>query len=176
MSIVWGDFYLVFFSLMGVAGALCAATLAHLVRMKASLLRYRDGVARGQSIPLEPYAVPSAWIRAGSPVFRSNVFGSSYDKSTSSGLWECIGPAQFEWHYGTDESIYILEGSADVEYLGKKFTLRPGDRTHFVLGTKARWSVVERVRKCYTLYEPVWLVRKMRRLMRMLHLDALAAP
>jgi uncharacterized cupin superfamily protein len=172
MAFVWDDLYLLAFSFMGLLGGLSAAVVAYLVHVKSSFLRYRQGVAQRSGMPLEPYTVSTDWIVSGSPVFRSNVFGNSHDKSTATGLWECAGPAEFIWHYGTDESIYILEGSADVEYLGRKFTLRPGDCTHFVLGTTAKWSVTDRVKKCYTLYEPGRLVRKVRRLLRLLRMDA----
>ena len=101
---------------------------------------------------------------SGTPTFRSNTFGTSQDHSSSSGIWECVGPTQFVWHYGTDETIYILEGSAEIEYLGKKFTLAAGDSTHFAAGTSANWVVRERIKKTWVLYDPGRLVRFMRRL------------
>jgi len=171
MPVVWEDLYLLVFSFAGVVGALCAAAVAYLIRARAGFLRCRDGVGERRSIPLGPYEVPASWIVSGTPVFRSNYFGSSYDKSTSSGIWECTGPARFVWHYGVDETIYILEGSAEIEYLGRRFTLGAGDCTHFIAGTAANWSVAERIKKSYTLYEPGSLVRKVRRLLRMVGLD-----
>src|SRR5262245_30796528 len=133
--------------LLGVAAALLAAFGAYLMRVKDGYLRIKERLGRKESIALGPYAVPASWVTSGSPVFRSNTFGQSQDRSTSSGLWECTGPAQFTWHYGTDETIYILEGSADVEYLGRRFTLRAGDCTDFAAGTTSNWTVSERVKR-----------------------------
>src|SRR4051812_28835063 len=133
------DVHLLLYSLMAVSAAFFAALIAYLTRVKNGYLRYNENVARRDNVPLGPYTVPQSWITSGSPTFRSNTFGASFDRSTSSGLWECTGPGAFTWHYGTDESIYILEGSAEVVYLGRKFTLQPGDCTHFVAGTTANW-------------------------------------
>ena len=101
---------------------------------------------------------------SGSPKIRVNEYGQSHYESFTSGIWECTGPAQFEWHYPVDESIYILEGAVQIEYLGKKFTLNAGDSTHFAAGTVAKWTVPERVKKTYAIYEPGRLVRLMRRI------------
>jgi len=155
-------------TLAGFAAALATLLFARAVRVRDDFLRYQERLAKALSLPLGPMEIPASQIISGSPVFRSNTFGSSGDGSTSSGLWECIGPTEFEWQYGTDETIYILEGSAEVQYLGRSFTLRPGDCTHFATGTVARWVVRERIKKSFTLYEPGQVVRKMRRIVRML--------
>jgi len=86
--------------------------------------------------------------------------------SAASGIWECVGPGQFTWKYGVDETIYILEGSVDIEYLGGKFTLNAGDTTHFTQGTDATWTVRDRVKKTFTVYKVDFLSRVVRRLLR----------
>ena len=83
---------------------------------------------------------------------------------TLSGLWECIGPAKFVWHYSVDEDIHVLEGSAEIEYLGNKFTLHAGDSTRFVSGTTATWVVNERVKKTFRIQNPGYLIKAMRRI------------
>lgn len=173
LLMLWEDLQLLLFSFAGAIVAFAAATVAYLTRVKNAYLRYSDKLAKRESTPLAPFEIPASWITSGSPVFRSNVFGASHDKSTSSGLWECTGPCEFTWQYGKDESIYILEGFAQVEYLGREFTLSPGDCTHFAAGTVSKWSVPDRVKKSYTLYEPGRFVRKMRRLLRILGVNAL---
>lgn len=160
--------------LFGIIGALVATFIAYLARAKNGYLRYNEKLAKHESVPLGLYEIPASWITSGSPVFRSNVFAAAHDKSSASGLWECTGPGAFEWHYGRDESIYVLEGFAEVEYLGRKFTLRPGDCTHFAAGTTSRWVVTERIKKSYTLYDPGWVVRKMRRVLGMLGMNKLS--
>jgi len=161
--------------LAGFVAALATVLFARAVRVKDGFLRYKQVLARPSSVPLGLWEISSSQIISGSPVFHSNTFGRSYDGTTSSGLWECIGPAEFTWQYGIDETIYILEGSAEIEYLGRSFTLRPGDCTHFAARTVARWAVRERVKKSYTLYEPGQVVRKMRRIMRLLGIDGMLA-
>jgi uncharacterized cupin superfamily protein len=166
----------IIYSLAGFAAALAILLLTRAIRVKDDFFRYKQRLAKAISLPLGPMAIPASQIISGSPVFRSNTFGASGDGSTSSGLWECVGPTEFEWQYGTDETIYILEGSAELEYLGRSFTLRAGDCTHFATGTVARWVVRERIKKSFTLYEPGQVVRKMRRIVRMLGMgDSLEA-
>lgn len=170
MEALWEDFdYLeVFvFPLGALASATVAWVMVRLARAKSAYLGFL-GPSAHRSIPLTSYSVPSSWIISGSPSFNSNVFSTAHDQSASSGLWECIGPAQFAWHYGTDEVIYILEGSAAIAYLGRKFILRPGDRMQFGAGTIANWTVPERVKKSYTVYEPGRLIRAARRIVRLL--------
>jgi uncharacterized cupin superfamily protein len=85
--------------------------------------------------------------------------------ASRSGIWECTGPGQFRWEYSVDEAIYILEGSADIEYLGNRFTLSAGDSTKFIAGTSANWTVPNRIKKTFRIYDPGRLTtRLMRRL------------
>jgi len=69
---------------------------------------------------------------------------------------------EFVGHYSGDEVIYILEGSAEIEYLGKKFTLRPGDSSRFVSGTNATWVVTDRVKKTFRIEKPGPIINVMR--------------
>src|SRR5262245_48637170 len=110
MAIAWEDFQFIACSLTGFAAALATVLLAQVVRMKEGFLRYKQKLASASSTPLGPMEIPASQIISGAPVFRATAFGKSCDGSTESGLWECVGPAEFEWRYGTDESIYILEG------------------------------------------------------------------
>jgi uncharacterized protein len=150
-------------AIVAIIGTLIAVACVQLAQSKAGFVGNKDKLAQRINAPLTPSPIPAAWLISGTPTFRSNTFGNSQDNSSSSGIWECIGPTQFVWHYGTDETIYILEGSADIEYLGKKFTLAAGDSTHFAAGTSANWVVRERIKKTWVLYEPGRLVRVMRR-------------
>jgi uncharacterized protein len=125
---------------------------------------YREKLAKQERRELHPLAVDPSWVISGSPVFRANVFQRSRHAATLSGIWECVGPAKFEWHYGVDESIYILEGSVEIEYLGRRFRLTAGDSTHFAAGTTAVWMVADHVKKTYYINRPGRLTRVMRRL------------
>ena len=149
---------------LAVCGTLAVVLALQLTIAKPAYIGYMDKLAKREHVELTPSPIPAAWVISGSPVFRSNTFGGSPDGSTTTGIWECTGPTQFVWHYGTDETIYILEGSAEIEYLGKKFSVSAGDSTHFAAGTTANWVVRDRIKKTWTLYEPGRLTRLMRRI------------
>jgi len=80
-------------------------------------------------------------------------------------FWECDGPARFLWHYGVDETIYILEGTAQKEYLGKTISLAAGDSLHLATETNATWTVDRYVKTTYGLDNPGRVVRVLRRLL-----------
>jgi uncharacterized cupin superfamily protein len=149
---------------LAIAGTLAVVLAWSIFDGRAGFLGYKEKLAKTQPIEMKPSPLPPAWLVSGSPTFRTGVFGRSHDNSAESGIWECIGPTQFVWQYVQDETIHVLEGSAEVEYLGKKFTLKAGDSTSFAAGTSANWVVRERIRKTWTLYEPGRIVRVMRRL------------
>ena len=100
---------------------------------------YSNGLPATDRMELKLAPIDPSWIVSGSPIFYAGAFDRSPD--TMSGIWECIGPGKFIWHYSVDETIYVLEGSAHIEYLDKQLTLRPGDSTRFVAGTTAVWLV-----------------------------------
>lgn len=107
--------------------------------------------------------VDPSWIIEGTPIFRGYAFAHSLDGRTHAGIWECVGPAKFRWHFGYDETVYILDGLVNVEYAGTVHTLRPGSVAFFPAGMSAVWHVPERVRKSYTLVQPGLLRRALRR-------------
>ena len=149
---------------LAVVATLIAMAGLHLLNVKRGYTDFLRNPGKAEKIELKPAPINPSWIIAGSPICRSAVFDLSHDETSRSGIWECRGAAKFEWHYGMDEAIYILEGVAEIEYLGKKFTLTAGDSTHFAAGTKAIWVVHEHVRKTFRLHEPGRLIKFMRRL------------
>jgi hypothetical protein len=97
-------------------------------------------------MPIEP-----SWITAGSPQARGTVLVQSADKLVSSGLWSCTA-GEFQWEFGWDEFVHVLEGEAIItEEGGESYTLRPGDTAHFPLGLKTQWHVPEFVKKAFTI-------------------------
>jgi uncharacterized protein len=148
---------------LAVIGTLVVVVCVELIWAKPGYVDYREKLARRERHELHPVTVDSSWVISGSPVFRANVFQQSRHAATLSGVWECVGPAKFEWRYGVDESIYILEGAVEIEYLGRKIRLVAGDSTHFAAGTKAVWTVSDRVKKTYYINRPGRLTRAMRR-------------
>ena len=113
--------------------------------------------------PLIGFQTDPSWVRSGSPNFHNVELVRSSDGNTISGLWSCEGPSTFEWTYYMDETIYLLEGLIEIEYLGQRFTVLPGQVVTFHAGTKALWHVPNRVKKAYTLIQPPRAVRLWRR-------------
>ncbi len=122
--------------------------------------------------PLGEFNVDPRWILAGAPVFKGTELARSPDGSSVSGLWACEGPTTFEWHFGGDETVHLLEGRVDVEYMGRKFSIAPGGTATFHAGTKAIWHVPTRVKKAYTLHQPNIMVRAWRKAARLLGGDS----
>lgn len=101
------------------------------------------------AMPIEP-----SWILEGTPTARGTVLLQSADKCVSSGLWECTA-GRFNWEFGWDEFVQVLEGEATISQEGgETITLRAGDHAHFPLGAKTEWVVPEYVRKVFTLRTP----------------------
>jgi uncharacterized cupin superfamily protein len=126
--------------------------------------RYGNGLPQVEQRELMPAPIDPSWIVDGALIFRATTFQRL--PGSESGIWECIGPGKFVWHYGVDETIYALEGSATIEYLGKKFTLHPGDSTRFVPGTTANWEVPDRIKKTWWIRKPGPIVKVVRRILR----------
>ena len=112
---------------------------------------------------MQPMTVDPSWIKAGNPVFKAAETSAVGVANVVTGLWSCDGPGVFEWTYGVDETVHLLEGAVEIEYLGKKLVLRPGDTAFFRAGTKALWTVRERAYKSFILHDPGRLARLYRR-------------
>lgn len=109
--------------------------------------------------PLELIAIDPSWIKSGTPVFKLAQTTYIPSANVTTGLWSCDGPALFEWTFSSDETVHILEGEVEIDYLGKKMTLQVGETAFFHANTKALWHVPKRVLKSYTLHDPGRLVR-----------------
>lgn len=114
--------------------------------------------------PLAPMPGATATVHSGRPNFHAVAYTASADGTVQSGIFTAEGPSTFDWHYGVDEAIYIHEGEVELDYMGRRFTVRPGDTVFFHAGTRAGWSVPKYVRKSWTIHEPSRLVRWWRRL------------
>jgi uncharacterized protein len=94
------------------------------------------------SSPIEP-----SWVIEGNPKARSCMLSRSSDNFGWTAVWECT-EGKFNWYYGLDETILILEGSITLE----SDTLPPtrygvGDVILFRKGAHARWHVEKYVKK-----------------------------
>jgi uncharacterized cupin superfamily protein len=113
---------------------------------------------------LKPLAVNPEWIKSGQPRFMASETLSMPAYGISTGLWSCDGPAVFDWTFGTDETVHILDGEVEVHYLGNVLVLTEGDTAFFRAGTKAEWRVKERVFKSFVLQDPGRLGRLYRKI------------
>ena len=114
--------------------------------------------AKAVNRPLMPMEVEASWIKSGNPVFTTTETARSPDGRTINGLWACVGATTFEWTFALDETVHVLEGEVHIDYLGRQFTLKPGDTATFHHGTRALWRVPQHLKKAYTLHQPGRLV------------------
>jgi len=130
---------------------------------QSSFLEFSLNAGRSVEFSFREDPLAPNQIMQGQPILRSVEYSRALHGKATSGLWECIGPAEFVWHYGLDESIYILEGEAEITYQGRTFILKANQGTNFLAGSSAVWKVNDRVRKTWSLYEPGRLSRWFRR-------------
>lgn len=144
-------------------GALIGASLSTLSLLawdaSHAIARSPEPSTQAQSRPLQPFEVDPSWVRTGTPNFRAAETARSADGRHISGLWACDGPTTFQWTFGLDETVHLLEGEVHVEYEGRKFVLRPGDTATFLADTKAVWHVPKGAKKSFTLHHPGQVAR-----------------
>ncbi|MBV8618737.1 MAG: DUF861 domain-containing protein [Curvibacter sp.] len=142
-------------------GALIAVAASKVLGLDSALHAWREPVAatEPQVQPLVPLSIDEGWVQSGHPNFRAVEIERSPESGVSAGLWACDGPSTFEWHFGTDETVHLLEGEVQVSYLGREFVLKPQDKATFWAGTRAIWRVPQHARKVFVLHDPGRLVR-----------------
>lgn len=126
------------------------------------------------SVELRPAPINPDWILEGNPTARNSELSRSRDGTATTLIWDCT-PGKFEWHYNTDETIHILQGSIVLDDgNGPPRRLGTGDVVFFPAGAVVKWHVEQHVRKLAffrrTLPAPIAFVmrsiRKVRRLLR----------
>ena len=148
----------------GAIGALL--TLAGVALLDAGHYLHRSAPPSAAAVhrPLAAFTVDPSWVKSGIPNFRAIETARSPDGRSITGLWACDGPSTFEWTFGLDETVHLLEGRVEVDYLGKRFVLEPGHTAAFHAGTKAVWHVPSHAKKVFKLQHPGKLVLLWRRL------------
>lgn len=131
-------------------------------------------VLSNTAVELSSSPINPDWILDGTPVARSAELSRSRDGTACTLVWDCT-PGKFVWHYHTDETIHIMEGSVVLDDgTGPSRRLGPGDVVFFPAGASVRWHVETHVRKLAffrrTLPKPLELaartLRKAKRLLR----------
>jgi hypothetical protein len=96
---------------------------------------------------LTPAPIDPSWIMAGAPVARVAEHSRGQDDAAVTAVWDCTA-GEFNWHFGWDETVLIIEGEVHVTAEdGVERLLRAGDVAYFAGGTCARWRVDRYVRK-----------------------------
>jgi uncharacterized cupin superfamily protein len=92
-------------------------------------------------------AIVSTARRAPAPIARNAMLSRSEDGSAFTLIRDCTA-GLFEWRYGIDEAVYILEGSVIVhDAAGGTRRLEAGATAFFPSGSRAVWRVDSYVRK-----------------------------
>jgi uncharacterized protein len=105
---------------------------------------------RLDSAPLHP-----TWILEGNPVARNRLLATSTDGSGSTYMWDCTA-GRFNWHYGCDETIYVIEGSVLLrDQSGVSRRVSAGESFFFPTGTVFEWTVERYIRKVAFCLSPM---------------------
>jgi hypothetical protein len=112
----------------------------------------------GDDVQMAPAPIEPSWIREGTPVARNFVLSSAREGGAFTMLWDCTAGV-FEWHYESDETVYVLKGGVVVcDDAGVEHRLGPGDHVLFRAGSRAVWRVDSYVQKVAFLRTPApWL-------------------
>ena len=70
------------------------------------------------------------------------------------GLWEC-GPGLLDLEFQWSETIYVLEGRAEVQNLDTSecFEMTPGKMHLFEAGSRWQWRIPWRFKKVFTIID-----------------------
>jgi uncharacterized cupin superfamily protein len=91
--------------------------------------------------------IRASWIIEGKPVARAALLSSSADGTASTYYWDCTA-GRFNWYYGFDETLHILEGSVTLKApSGSSRLVVAGDVIFFPAGSQAEWTVDKYIRK-----------------------------
>lgn len=115
--------------------------------------RHQAGVfANLDSIRLKAAPIQPSWIVSGRPDARSGSHSGGDGSSTN--VWECTSGV-FQWTFGWEETVLILDGSVKVTSPdGKTSTLNVGDVGYFPAGGTWIWEVETYVRKLAFCHRP----------------------
>jgi uncharacterized protein len=109
----------------------------------------------GKDVQMKPSPIDPNWVRDGAPIARNFQLSCAKEGGSPTLLWDCTAGV-FDWHYDTDESIYVLEGSAVVrDDDGVEHEIGAGDHVLFRAGAHAVWRVESYVRKVAFFRTPV---------------------
>lgn len=108
------------------------------------------------TMELDPEPIRPEFILSGSPVARSKKVVTSHDWTSSTVVWDCT-PGSFHWHYGNEETIYVLEGEAFMRQKdGEERRFAAGEVGFFYAGFSCDWRITKHFRKVAVIRTPLW--------------------
>ena len=110
-------------------------------------------IATIDTAQLEAAPIRLEWVVSGKPEARCAELSRSPDGLALSAVWDCTA-GEFDWTFGGDETVHILEGEVVVQTPQGPRTLRPGDVALFPAGSTCRWQVPVYVKKLAFCREP----------------------
>ena len=110
---------------------------------------------------VEPAPIDPTWLRDGKPEARARRLTLLDDSGLSATLWQSTA-GRFDWHYGSDELVYILGGEVEITSRGgDPFTARQGDVFFVPGGSVLHWNVRDHVKKLVVNPVQIPLLRRL---------------
>ena len=95
----------------------------------------------------EVFLGPMTNVVDGAPKSGTRILATSHDRNSIAWVWEC-STGSFIWHYGEDETVYIISGEVFISSgNGEERRLGPGDMAVFPGGVSCKWRVTTPVKK-----------------------------
>ena len=95
----------------------------------------------------EVFLGPMTNVVDGAPKSGTRILATSHDRNSIVWVWEC-STGSFIWHYGEDETVYIISGEVFISTdNGEERRLGPGDMAVFPGGVSCKWRVTAPVKK-----------------------------
>jgi uncharacterized protein len=96
------------------------------------------------------------WIQGGKPEARGVRLFETSDRGDNVHEWECTA-GRFNWYYGLDEIVYVLEGAAHIKDLktGVSTEISAGSAVLFQRGSSTEWTVDHYIRKIAVNHIPI---------------------
>lgn len=128
--------------------AFVAAMAARIVTQGAAETAVPPVVAKSISrIEMKPSPIEPSWIISGAPRARVGAHSEGADGQAGTCVWDCTA-GEFRWHFGWDETVFIVEGLVRVTGEdGATTLLQAGDIAFFRAGSQAVWRIDSYVRK-----------------------------
>ncbi len=101
--------------------------------------------------PMPAVELPPEEILEGTPNARCLFTAENEERGATAGFWSCE-PGRYEFYFGYDEFVYIVEGEVTVTDCrpgGPTRTLAPGDTAHFPTGCTTIWQITSKLTKYF---------------------------